>query len=214
MTSSGGRTGIAPAYLLDVEDANENCYYWATRKITAPSVIVGTGGSASNPYVPWIVRAPQLSFHRSKQVNTGTLQLQNLSGDTLQSDFKKIVRKTTLEGALAVLRRWNAAAQAAEREFHCTLSFTDSNPEIATLQLRQLDDASQESTPRYLMCEICQWRWSSAQCGSTASTPCQQSYPTCQVIERIFVIMNNYEKNYGETTANTSTYMQNRARQI
>ena len=209
---SPGYTGIAPCLSARPAGRARECYYWGTRKITAPSVIVADGGSASNAYLPWILTPPSLTLHRSMKVNMGTLQLQNLSGDTLQSDFQRIVRRLTLEGALAVLRRWNAAAQDVEREFHATTSLDDSSPSVAILSLRQLNDNSQEVTPQRQLCEFCQWRWSSAQCGSTASTPCQQTYDTCQVLERIFVIINNYEKNYGETLATTSAKVQNRTR--
>jgi hypothetical protein len=80
--------------------------------------------------------------------------------------------------------------------------------------MRQLLNPSQDSTPDKQYCEICQWRWSSVQCGSTESTPCQQSFPTCQVVERIFAITNNFEKNYGETLASVSTNVMNRIRQF
>jgi hypothetical protein len=52
------------------------------------------------------------------------------------------------------------------------------------------------------------------QCGSTQPTPCEQTYDTCQVLERIFVVINNYEKNYGEAIANTATNTVNRTRQF
>ncbi|HEX4039080.1 MAG TPA: hypothetical protein VHX37_13550 [Acidobacteriaceae bacterium] len=212
--SSLAHTGIANAYLLDVEDPNGNCYYWGSRPLVAPSVIVGDGGSASNLYLPWILSAPQFTFNRSMKTDSGSVQLQNLSGDTLQSDFQKIARRTVLEGALCVYREWNAGGQAAELEFHGTLSVDDSNPEKVSLTLKQLNDPSQDAAPPYQLCEICQWRWSSVQCGSTQPTPCMQTFPTCQVVERVFVIVNNYEKNYGEAWANTATGVVNRIRQF
>src|SRR5579883_1959409 len=210
----GAKTGIAPAFLLDVQDANGNIYYWADRKISAPSVITADGNPATNTYLPWILSVPQWTFHRSMQTDMGVIQMQNLSGDTLQRDFEKIMQRSTIEGALFVYREWLPGAEFAAVEVHGTLTLDDSNPEVVMLQARQLTNPSQDSTPQYAYSEICQWRWSSAQCGSTQSTPCQQSFPTCQVLERIFVIMNNYEKNYGEATANVATTTMNRIRQF
>jgi hypothetical protein len=213
-TSSPGRTGIAPVHLLDVEDVNGNCYYWASRRITAASILVATGGSATNPYLPWMVGFGDMTFNRSMATDVGALLLQNLSGDSLQTDFYRIVRKSAIEGAIGVYRRWNAAAQDAEEEFHATLSVDDSNPSQVSVTLRQLGESSQDITPRYQLCEICQWRWSSAQCGSTASTPCQQTYETCQVLERIFAVTDNFEKNFGETLASVAPNSVNRMRQV
>jgi len=206
----GAKTGIAPAFLLDVEDANGNLYFWASRRISAPSVISGT----VQTYLPWILSVPQWTFNRSIQTDMGIIQMQNLSGDTLQRDFEKIMQRTTLEGAIFVYREWLPDAEFAAMEVHGTLSVDDTNPELVMLQCRQLTNPSQDSTPQYSYSEICQWRWSSVQCGSTQSMPCQQSFPTCQVTERIFVIMNNYEKNYGEATANVATNTMNRIRQF
>lgn len=209
-----GRNGIAPAILLDVQDTNGNCYYWATRPINAPSVIVATGAPASSDYLPWIVDSGSLTFNRSMQADTGSLTLQNLSGDTLQRDFERIARQTTLEGAIAVYRVWHAAAEAAEMEWHAQISGVKPDPERAQLTLKQLNDTSALVTPPRLLCEICQWRWSSPQCGSTQPTPCQQTFSTCQVVERIFAISNPYEKNYGETWATPTTRLMNRKRQV
>jgi hypothetical protein len=208
----GAKTGIAPVHLLDVEDCNGNFYYWGSWKISAPCV-VGLAG-ATVPYLPWILSVPQWKFYRSMQTDMGNIQIQNLSGDSLQRDFEKTVRASALEGALFVYREWQADAEEAALEVHGTLSINDSDPETAQLQGKQLFNPSSDTAPMYSYSETCQWRWSSVQCGATGPTPCQQSFPTCQVLSRIFVIANSYEKNYGETTANVATAVQNRIRQF
>ncbi len=45
-------------------------------------------------------------------------------------------------------------------------------------------------------------------------TECKYSFQTCQVPERIFAILNNYEKNYGESLANVAIKTINRRRQL
>lgn len=216
-SSSPGKTGISPAYLLDVEDVNGNVYYWGSRgsrNLVAPSVIVASGGQPNNVYSPWILSVPQITSSRTLETDLGAIQLQYLSGDSLQRDFEKIVRKSTLEGGLAVFRIFNPAAQAAEYEFHGTMSVDDSNPTAVSLMLKQLNNPSQDMAPQRQLSETCQWRWSSAQCGSTQPTPCQQSFPTCQVIERIFVVINSYEKNYGEAWSSIAPNSMNRQRKF
>jgi hypothetical protein len=208
----GAHTGIAPAHLLDVEDCNGNFYYWASRKMNAPCVL-GLAG-ATVPYLPWILSVPEWKFYRSMQTDMGVIEMQNISGDTLQRDFEKIMRASALEGAMFVYREWHADAEEASKEIHGTLSVNDSDPEEVKLQCKQLLNPSSDTAPLYTYSEICQWRWGSAQCGSTQLTPCQQSYATCQVLERILVITNSYEKNFGEATANVATNVMNRIRQF
>jgi hypothetical protein len=208
----GAKTGIAPAHLVDVEDCNGNFYFWANRKITVPCVM-GVAGTAT-AYLPWILSVPQWKFNRSMKTDMGTITMQNISGDTLQRDFERIVRASALDGAMFVYRQWHPDAEWASMEVHGTLSVNDGDPEIVKLQCKQLLDPSADTAPAYTYSEICQWRWSSLQCGSTAALPCQQSYPTCQVLERILVITNSYEKNFGEATANVATKVVNRIRQF
>lgn len=212
--SSPGKTGIATAHLLDVQDVNGNCYYWGSRKIVAPSVITASGNAANNEYAPWIMSVPQITVNRSMQTSMVSIQMQNLSGTTLERDFSAIVRRSALEGGIAVHREWNAGAQEAEFEFHALVSVDESNPTKVNLLLKQINNPSQDIAPARVLCEICQWRWSSIQCGSTQTAPCQQTYGTCQVLGRIFAIINPYEKNYGEAWANVPTTQMNRVRQF
>lgn len=208
----GARTGIAPAHLLDVEDCNGNFYYWSNRKITAPCVL-GLA-AAEMPYLPWILSVPQWKFYRSMQTDMGVIQMQNISGDTLQRDFERIVRASALDGAMFVYREWHADAEAPSLEIHGTLSVDDSDPEEVKLACRQLFNPSSDIAPAYTYGEICPWRYGSAQCGATNPISCQQSFPTCRVPERILVITNSYEKNFGEATANVATTTMNRLRQF
>lgn len=216
---AAGRTGIAPPHLLDVLDTNGNMYYWASRKITAPAAIDAESVEGNPPtaivnYEPWILSVPQWRFHRSLQTDMGTIRLQYLSGDTLQRDFEKIVRSSALEGALFVYRMWEAAAQAAYLEMHGTFTVSATDQRTATLTLKQMLNPSADPTPRYMFGEICGWRWASKQCGSTQSTECQHSFPTCQVPPRFQGIANSFEKNFGEATANVSAKVMNRLRQF
>ncbi|ACO33625.1 MULTISPECIES: hypothetical protein [Acidobacterium] len=208
----GTRSGIAAVHLLDVQDPNGNCYYWASQAISAPSVITPNGQPATNAYVPWVLGVPKLQFHRSQRADTITLVLQNLSGDTLQTDFERIVTKNALTGSLICYRRWHAAAEDSSREFHAKIESLVGVKKV-TITAGPIDNESEDITPQYQLGEICQWRWSSPQCGSTQPTPCQQSFPTCQVLSRFSGITNNFEKNFGEALAQVQTKTMQRIRE-
>jgi len=207
----GARTGIAPVNLLDVQDTNGNLYYWSDRKISAPTVI---SGPASVAYLPWLVGVPEFKFYRSLITDTGSFVIQNLSGDTLSRDFEKIVRRSTLEGAMFVYRCYQADAQDSWLEVHGTLTLDPIGVDTAILKGAQLLNPSQDDTPLEIYCETCQLQWGGARCGSTQATECNYSYQSCQSLSRIMVAMNNYEKNYGEAAANTALNVINRRRTI
>jgi hypothetical protein len=187
--------------------------------------IPGAGGSSGAPvawssltgpvrHAPWLLSVPQISFHRSLQTDTGSFVVQNLSGDTLSRDVEKQLRASAFEGALFVYRLWQADAEAAWIEVHGTLSVDDVGVDTITFKGAQLLNPSQDDTPLENYCETCQLDWGGIRCGASGSTECSYSYQTCQVIERIMVVMNDYEKNYGETLANTALNVTNRRRLI
>jgi hypothetical protein len=165
-------------------------------------------------YAPWLLSVPSFSFHRSLQTDMGSFILQNLSGDTLSRDFERILRRSALEGALFVWRLWQPDAQASWVEVHGTLSVEAVGVDTVQLRGAQLLNPSQDDTPLENYCETCQLQWGGPRCGSTQDTECSYSYQTCQVVERIMVVMNDYEKNYGQTLANTAQQVVNRARKI
>jgi hypothetical protein len=177
---------------------------------------VGTGiiPAGSTIYDPWLLTVPQLTFHRSAVTDVGSFVLQNLSGDSVSRDFEKIMRKSALEGAFFVYRCYQADAQAAWIEAHGTLTVEEVGVDTVTLKGSPAINSAQDDTPVLEYCETCQWRWGSPQCGATGSTECQYSYQSCQVLERILVVLNNYEKNYGETVANVPTQVVNRRRRF
>lgn len=170
--------------------------------------------NGSAVYEPWILTVPQLTFHRSSVTDVGNFVLQNLSGDTVSRDFEKIMRKSALEGAFFVYRSWQPDAQGSWIEVHGTLTVDDVGVDTVTLKGEPAINPAQDDTPAMEYSETCQWRWSSPQCGATGSTECQYSYQTCQVPERILVVLNDFEKNFGETTANIRTQVLNRQRRF
>jgi hypothetical protein len=200
----------ADAYILEVALAIYCTFPESAAYIYSP----GSNGVLTAPYVPWLVEVPEFKFYRSLQTDVGAFVLQNLSGDTLSRDFEKLMRRSTLEGALFVYRLWQADAQAAWLEVHGTLSVSDVGVDTVTLKGAQLLNPGQDDTPLEVYGETCQLQWGGKRCGATGSTECNYSFQSCQVIERIMVAPNHYEKNYGETVANTAANQTNRRRLI
>jgi hypothetical protein len=83
-----------------------------------------------------------------------------------------------------------------------------------TLKGTQLLNPSQDDTPLEIYSETCQLQWGGPRYGATGSTECSYSFQSCQVVERIMVAPNHWEKNLGETTANTAMNVINRRRVI
>lgn len=180
------------------------------RSFTASAYVSGS----SVAYSPWLLEVPQFAFHRSLQTDIGAFVVQNLSGDTLSRDMEKTLRASALEGALFVYRCWQADAEAAWLEVHGTLTVAEVGVDTIQLKAAQLINPSQEDTPLEIYCETCQIDWAGKRCGSTQATECSYSFQTCQVVERIMVVTNNYEKNFGEGIANTALKLINRRRRI
>lgn len=165
-------------------------------------------------YAPWLLSVPSFTFNRSLQTDTGAFVVQNISGDSLSRDFERLARISALEGALFVYRLWQPDAEAAWIEIHGTLTVKPVGVDTAQLQGAQLLNPSQDDTPLEIYCETCQVQWGGRRCGSTETTECLYSFETCQVIERPMMVLNDFEKNYGEAAANTAFNIINRRRTI
>lgn len=174
----------------------------------------GGGTFKGAPYLPWLLQVPNFSFYRSLQTGTGSFVIQNVSGDTLSRDAEKLLRASAFEGAFFVYRLWQPDAEAAWIEVHGTLTVDDVGVDTLTFKAMALLNPAQDDTPLEIYCETCQLQWAGPRCGSTQPTECSYSFQTCQVVERIMVVTNDYEKNYGEATANTALNVINRRRKI
>ncbi|MBW4049424.1 MAG: hypothetical protein HIU89_16340 [Proteobacteria bacterium] len=144
----------------------------------------------------------------------GQFVVQNVSGDSVSRDVERMLRASAMEGAYFIYRLWQPGAQAAWLEVHGTLTVADVGVDTMTLKGTQLLNPSQDDTPLEIYSETCQLVWGQARCGSTAPTECSYSYQTCTSLNRIMIVANDYEKNFGETTANTALNVINRRRKI
>jgi hypothetical protein len=165
-------------------------------------------------YSPWLLSVPSFSFHRSLQTDSGSFVIQNVSGDSLSRDFEKLARVSALEGAMFIYRCWQPDAEAAWIEVHGTLTVGTVGVDTVQMKAKSLLDPAGLDTPHEIYCETCQLMWGGARCRSSETTECSYSFETCQVVQSPMMILNNYEKNYGEATANTAYNVINRRRKI
>lgn len=211
----GAKTGIAPANLLDIQDVNGNQLYIGDRAMMAPPVIPAAGNPSLVQYVPWLIGVPSFTFHRSLATDSGSFVVQNLSGDTFARDLEVRLRASAMQGALFVYRCWQTDAEAAWLEVHGTLSLDPgAGVDVAQFTGSQLLQPAQDDTPLEIYCETCQLQWGGKRCGSTQPNECLYSFQSCQVVERIMVTMNDFEKNYGESSSNLPLQVINRSRRI
>jgi hypothetical protein len=165
-------------------------------------------------YTPWLLTVPEFTFHRAAVTDIGSFVIQNLSGDTLARDMERKLRSSAFEGAQFAFRHYDPAAEAPWLEVHGKLTVDDTGPDTITLKgAAGINSADTDGLDKTFS-ESCQWDWGSPQCGSSESTECDYSYSNCQNIVRFSGCLNNYEKNFGESSANTATKQINRARRI
>lgn len=215
LSVGGAKSGLAPVNLLDVQTLAGNIYYWADRAIhNIPAAITSDGNPATVSYLPWGESVGEIQCFRSLQTDVFTMSIQNISGDSMQRDMERIMRSSAIEGALFVYRMWQADAGAAWHEMHGTLTMPESDDREVQLKGSGLLDAAETDGVPFVYSETCQLEWASARCGATGSIPCQNSFQSCQVVERFTGILNSFETNYGETTAVVSSYAINRRRKI
>ncbi len=161
-------------------------------------------------YTAWLMGTGTLNYNRSTITDTGTLMVQNVSGDVLQRDFERIMRKSTLEGSLFVFRYYSVDLQFAWIEQHGTLSCGDAGT-VVQLNLQQLF-AGSDDTPNQQVSETCQLNWGEARCSAAGDTECLYTYSSCQVVERFVGIQTAFEVNNPSAAAATLTTTINRAR--
>jgi phage-related protein len=201
------RSGPAPVCLLDVVATDGTSYHWGNVEIDVTAIYTGTqpswfAGLANPPanydthYFPWLLSASGFHHTRSMQSDTANIQVQNVSGNTLQRDLAGMLTARTFEGALFAFREWNLVAQAAEFEQHGRLTVISATEMECQFGANQLFNPNDYDGNPYAYSETCQWRFGSPQCGSTAAndsafaTPCDNTYVTCHQLNRFGGVLN------------------------
>jgi phage-related protein len=189
--------GSAPVCLLDVVTTDGTSYHWANVEIDVTPVYTGThpswlAGLANPPanydthYFPWLLSASGFQESRAMQSTTATIEIQNVSGNTIQRDLAGLLTARTFEGALFAFREWNLVAQSAEYEQHGRLTVTGGTEMQCPFGANPLFNPNDYDGNPYDYSETCQWRFGSPQCGATQAngdpnyaSACDNTYQTC-----------------------------------
>jgi hypothetical protein len=200
------RSGPAPVLLLDVMALDGTSYHWGNKEIDVapvyPETLPGTPPAAwlaglANPpadydthYFPWLLSVTGFNQTSAQQAVTASIEVQNISGNTLQRDLMGLLSARTFEGALFAFREWNLVKQEAEFEQHGRLTVVTTSELICTFGANLLFNPNDYDGQPYAYSETCQWRFGSPQCGSTAgndsnfANPCDNTYTTCHQLNR------------------------------
>lgn len=173
--------GVSPISLLEVQTVSGNQYFWSDQNIAGiPSVLTG---AAAN-FAGWIVGQPVFQLFGSIQTDTATIDLQNISGNTVEREAALALSEHEFIGAFIYFRLWDAAAEVSTFIFMGTVAAAELDDETLTLHINGFDNWSDTQAVTFNIDVACPLSFGSMQCGSVAAVPCLQSYGTCSSIER------------------------------
>ena len=204
------------AHLFDIQTVEGLLYYWADAALPfVPAAITASNNAAIVSYQPWILTPPRFSFHRSMQTDTGSVTVQNVSGNTVARDFELRVRRSAMEGSIFCYRWFNPAAQVSDLTVLGTLTIDSIDPAAgrATLNCAQLF-SGQDDVPGDVVNEVCQLVWAERRCQAQGTQECLYNFQTCQVVEHFTGVLTMFEKNYGEALPDLPAQPVNRRRTI
>ena len=187
---SAASGGVAPFGLLDVVTASGNIYHWAEQKCNVPPVVtVGGEFETAQTYQGWLTGQPKFQTYGSTETDTGTISVQNLSGNTIQRDVALAFSKYEFIGALVIYRLWRGDAEQSIFTFIGNVTDADIDETQMDLTLEGFGNYSAITAPFANIDVSCPLSFASVACGSTSPTPCQQSYGSCTSIERFMGVI-------------------------
>jgi hypothetical protein len=204
------RSGIAPIVLMDVLTQSGNYYFWGEMSGNFPCVLGAVPGAAV-AYKAWILATQEFRFTRSLQTDSGEIQLQNLSGNTLRREVATLFASDEFTGAQFCYRLWRASAEQPTLTFMGKLTEPVIDEVLVHLKAACWFDPNNIEAMPYVFSESCQWFFGSAQCGSTSGTPCSNSLSTCSAVERFCGIISRITEYDQETLISISSKQVNRA---
>jgi hypothetical protein len=216
VTITAAHSGPAEICLLDVLALDGTSYHWGNKQIDTTAMVTGThpawlAGQAYQPadydthYYPWLLSAAGFHHTRAMQSDTATIEIQDVSGNTLQRDMAGLIVGTTFEGAYFCFRIWNMLVQEASFVQYGRLTILSVTESIVSFGANQLFNPNDYDGNPYAYSETCQWRYASPQCGDTTDNPCQNTYVTCRQPNRFFGALNTVVFPQSPTIAQVST---------
>jgi hypothetical protein len=217
---TASHSGPAPICLLDVLTLDGTSYHWANKIIDTlpvlPPTLPGTppawlADQAFQPanydthYYPWLLSAVGFHHSRSQQSDTATIQIQDVSGNTLQRDTAGIIVRTSFEGALYCFREWNPLVQQTKFQQNGRLTVLDTTEQQISFGANPCFNPNDYDGNPYDYSDTCQWRYGDRGCGDTSNNPCDNTYVTCRQQGRFFGVLNTVVFPQAPPPANVST---------
>jgi hypothetical protein len=163
--------------LLDVQLRDGSLYYFSDFNGNFPMKL-GAGGNVQ--YKPWIKKAGPFRVTRTTSTDAGTVTFQNISGNTIDRDFAKLLNNGEFEGALVVYREWNLLLAVTEWEFHGSVSEPGSDMIEGSFRLLQLCDPNGYDVPLDTYSDKCTLRYKGPLCGSVSGlATCDKLFASC-----------------------------------
>jgi hypothetical protein len=169
-----------PIVLIEILTRSGVALFISEQKTQAPTWL--TTGFAV--YQPWLSSAVRIKEYRSSQTSTANFDIQNLSGDTVMRDMARTFSMHELTGAIVSVRLWNVVEETEKKRFLGKMMEPADNGDTFACSLQGFDNWSMIKAPPFRIGETCGLDFGSVACGSTSSTPCNQSYGTCSAKER------------------------------
>jgi hypothetical protein len=148
-------------------------------------------GPAIATFVPWIIKAPVITQCKSTQASTFRLSIQNLSGNTVQRDASQIFSEHEFYGALIYLRLWRLDCESSLLDFQGNITKVTLNADGDSMDLSGEGSFNwaKVTAPTVQIGATCGNSYNAvgafSECGAFAgSTPCTNSYGTCQQLTR------------------------------
>jgi hypothetical protein len=179
MKASGGS---APINLIEILTRSGLSIFISDQQVVANSWLTGADAVT---YLPWLVGVPEFHEYRSTKTSTASFNLQNISGNTVARDVATLFSANELTGATVFCRIWRTDAETALYSFLGKLASPEIDEQTLNCSANGFDNWSVIKAPPFRIGETCGLDFGSIECGSTSSTPCNQSYGTCSSIERM-----------------------------
>lgn len=177
---------VAPITLIEILTAAGKTYFVSEQMTTAPSLITG----APAQYLDWLIGAPEFHETGTVETDTGSIEIQNISGTTVQRDAGLMFTETELIGALVICRIWRGDAQTALRTYFMQVTAAQINHASLRLSLEtSLGNWSAIIAPAYKIDVACPLTFASKACGSVSPTPCDQTYGNCSSVNRFMGVI-------------------------
>jgi len=195
LAASGGGAAVS---LLEVYTVSGSYFAWSDSDITAQgmlpvpltvhsgSVYTTTWHYVTPTFLPWLLSAGPFKTFNNTTTSTGQVVVQNLSGDTVRRDVSRLFSSNAIVGALVYFRTWLADAEFATFSFFGSVSDVEleADGSSMTLQLESMCAWAKLDAPYQEIGISCPLSFGSVECGSTSSTPCDNSYGSCTSTER------------------------------